>query len=119
MRITFTTVETFLADLKAEREKVGSTVWHNQVRYRVDSIPEQKQEISFIVALTLTALIELSDGGQYIMECCCKCGCDDPEPMGDEAPDAGTQNALAMMKDVHRVAAELGLDVREGKLEAE
>ena len=112
MKILFESAEPFLAELT--REATDGHVWRNQVRFDSVASPEQQEGISFKIGLVLTALIDVGDDGQYIIEAVIHCGSDDPDV---DPKDAGTQNMLAIMKQVHAAANEVAVSVLPGRLQ--
>lgn len=112
MRITFATVEDFCAELK-HVSVLPASVWRNEVRFRIDAEPEQKEGISFRIALWLTALADTPDG-QYVLEYADGCGSDDPD---NDPKDAGTREATRRIQQVVAVADDCGLRILPGKIE--
>ena len=112
MRITFATVADFCAELQ-HVTILPASVWRNEVRFRIDADAEQKEEISFRIALWLTALADTPDG-QYVLEYADLCGSDDPD---SDPKDAGTSEALRRVHEVGLVAKSCGLTMRPGKIE--
>lgn len=114
MIIRFDKLDPFLSELS--KEATAGNVWRKLIYFDVRSTPEQGAEPpSFHVALILTALIDVPGHGQFIHEAGIVCGTDDSY---EKVKDAGTKSALAMMEKVSATAHKLGLEVREGKLEA-
>ncbi len=107
MRITFTDVDKFCAEL---RQEAGSIVW-KQVRVRVDRVAEQDEGVSFAMAIWGTALIEKA-GVAGIIEYGEWCGSDEPSN-----PDGGTTVANNRRARIEKAAKEIGLEIRDGKFE--
>lgn len=107
MKITFANVEDFCAELW------HAPIWSKQVRFRIDAEPEQAEQISFKIALWLTAVAQTPDG-EYLMEYADFCGSDDPD---SDPKDAGTQEAKRRIEQVASVAKDCGLTMLPGKIE--
>lgn len=109
MRVEVTTVEDFCAELEAEAK--ATRVHDGIVRIRVDRVPEQDEEISHVVQLWATALIQ-TDEGQWVLEYGKIAGVDSPAD-----PDKGTKVVQEWQKAIEDTADRSGLQVRRGKIE--
>jgi len=109
MRVTFSNIEEFTSELVRE----ATRLWRKEVRYRIDLTPEQREAISFSVAIQFTALVD-ADEGQFIMEISLRCGSDDPaEGDGHE----GTNSAEKIKRIVAERMADFGVELHPGKIE--
>lgn len=111
MKIDFDSAETFLEEVI--REAKAGHLWCKQIRYSPVSKPEQQEAISFRVSLILTAVIDLGTDGQYLAESVVNCGCDDPDA---DPKDSGSQEMMAVMRQVHKVGQEEALQVLPGRM---
>ncbi len=117
MKIAFGTVEDFCAELHRLAHTSPNRLWQNQVRFRIDTEPEQKEAISFKIALWLTALAQ-TDEGEYVLEYADFCGSDDQDEKHFDRPvDAGTKEAMRRIEQVAVVAKDCNLVMLPGKIE--
>ena len=107
MRVETTTIEDFCDELKQEKDNIYRKV----VRVRVDRVPEQEAEVTFQVGFWATALVKHPDG-EWVVEFGRIAGTD-----GSSHGDSGSEQADDWRDAINKVAAELDLRVRRGKIE--
>ena len=111
MRIVVAEIADFCQELR--RFAKLKSVWCNEVRFAVDSDPEQKEAISFRVGLWLTTLIDRNEG-QCVLEYAAVCGSDEPR----RKDATGTTEATRRIKEVAAICNDEGLVLCPGKIEA-
>ena len=115
MRVTFATCDDFCAELDRVRSS-GGTIFCDEVRVRIDSAPEQDDEITFLVAIWGTAIVH-REQGDYLLEYGEVCGKDDNE-QGAKHPTAGTDAATKRRDMISAACKRAGLQMLPGKFEA-
>lgn len=108
MRVEVNTVSEFCAELEADAQHV----YEKFVRLRIDTTPEQDENITQVVGLWATALIR-KESGDYVLEM--------GQSYGSERHSRDERHATsAAWEDWHKIedcAKRHGLTIREGKWE--
>jgi len=107
MRVTVTTIDDFCSELTAEAANIADRI----VRTRVDITPQQSEGISFDIGLWATALVNVADGGQYVLEF------GEPSGVDDGGDESGSKLAREWIGEIRAVCEQYGLQMRRGKIE--
>jgi hypothetical protein len=106
MRIEFTEIEYFCQELQECAPRIKGPV-----RVRIDSTPEQAENISQAIGMWATALVAMDDG-EYVMEFGMASGSDGPG-----SATKGTDLAKQWRSQVADVCERCDLPLRNGKIE--
>jgi len=109
--ITCKTVEDFLKNISAEpREAVLQNVIHMDLcENPLDG--DKRNAVKYSIVLQLSAVIDMEDGGQYLLLCGEDCGRD---YRNSTHQMNGTQKAIELRERIDQFCAEHGLSLRPG-----
>lgn len=115
MRVQCSTVDDFITNLRAELPSaiVSKVVYVSQVERSLDS-GDPRQATRFTVYVQASCVVDLEDGGQYLLEMAVNCGLDYRDATNERE---GTSEAARVRQKLTECCDDLGLRIRPGVLD--
>jgi len=116
MRVVFETIDDFLGDIESQINLLdgGDCVFQRAIRISKTSRPFGNDDHIRVIGLQCSAVVEVGDGGQYLMEVGVVCGKDYHT---SDKEFSGSEKADEYKKQIKEFCSRLGLNSRPGLIE--